>query len=280
MKRSPLNIARGRQTSRLLGLALVLLWHAGSALAQACGPYKVGLYEFGTLLYRDEKEQLTGIDKDVLDALVRRSGCVLETRLESRARIWDQLQRGQLDMTVSGIATAERLQYADFLPYLVARNHALMRREQAQAAGANFSSFLADPSLRAVAVRGFRYGSQIDGWLSQLRAQGRVDEVSDFPIALRVLAAGRVALLFAHPLVLDPWWHTNWAAKFELLDWAPQDSVQASLVLVRQRVRPADRELLAKHLEAMLRDGEMDRILRKYLSPEMWRRSRLGGPGG
>lgn len=253
-----------------------LLWAAALSLfshaSWACGPYSVGLYEFGALLYRAGSEDMRGIDKDLIDALARRSGCVLQTRVESRSRIWQQLGNGTLDITVSGIPTPEREHFAVFLPYLSTRNHTLIGRSLAASAGSP-AQFLADPSLRVAAVRSFKYGPRIDGWLAQLRTQGRVDEVADFPTAFKVLMAGRVAMVFAHPMVIEPW-RKQALSEHVLLDWAPEDTITAGLVLSRSRVTAADQLLLRRQLDGMLADGEFDQILRHHLGADMARQVR------
>lgn len=237
------------------------------AAAPACGPYSVAMYEFGALYYRNADQSFSGIDKDVIEALARRSGCILEQRLDSRVRIWDQLARGTLDITVSGVETAERLKLAEFYPYISTRNFALLRKTLApQFTGAE--AFLAAREHRIAVVRGFRYGPQLDALIQQLREQGRVDEVADMPTLLRVLKAGRVSLIFVHPFILAPW-QAELEPDFKLLDWAPTDHVVGALVVARNRVSAADRQLLRQHLDAMLLDGEVLQILRRHLSPEM-----------
>ncbi|MDP1357576.1 transporter substrate-binding domain-containing protein, partial [Klebsiella pneumoniae] len=72
-----------------------------------------------------------GVDKDLVDALAQRSGCKLSTVVDSRARIWDQLARGTLEITTSGVATPERERIAEFWPYFRSRNRAVVRAAQA-----------------------------------------------------------------------------------------------------------------------------------------------------
>lgn len=163
---------------RALAAVCLACWAQLGAAAPACGPYSVAMYEFGALYYRNADQSFSGIDKDVIEALARRSGCILEQRLDSRVRIWDQLARGTLDITVSGVETAERLKLAEFYPYISTRNYVLLRKTLApQFSGAE--AFLAAREHRIAVVRGFRYGPQLDALIQQLREQGRVDEVAD-----------------------------------------------------------------------------------------------------
>jgi len=276
LKLRPARIA-GSALTTSLALLLASLGLA-PASAAACGPYKVALYEFGSLGYFDTQRQPQGVDKDVIDALARRSACVLNTHVDSRARIWEQLKQGSLDMTVSGVATPEREQLAEFWPYLSTRNYALMSRDTARHL-ASFDDFLADPKLQLLVVRSFKHGQQIDAWIEQLRAQKRVSEVGDFPTALKVLKAGRGDLLFAHPMVLEHW-RGDAMKGLTMLDWAPGDSAIGSIVASKTLVSAADRQLLRRHLAAMVAEGEVERILSKHVVADMASRLRLRLPPG
>jgi polar amino acid transport system substrate-binding protein len=268
------------QLARLLFGALALLLLAAEARAETsssvCGPYRVAFYEFGRFYFHDEQGLPRGIDPDLIAELARRSGCTLQPELNSRARIWEQLSRGQLDITVSGIATPEREQLAEFWPYLRTRNHALMRKSQAVRLPSP-AAFLADPQRRVVVVKSFRHGPALDAWLEQLRAQGRVHEAADFETALRVYRAGRVDLMLAHPINLLLTEREQ--QEHVLLDWAPGDDVLASLVVSRQRVGAADRERLHAALNAMLADGSVDAILQRHLGERLARGARLQQAG-
>ena len=255
----------------VLTLALTLLLSAHPAMA--CGPYTVAFYEFGQLYYHDANGAATGIDKDLVEALAQHSGCRLLPTVESRVRIWDQLARGQLDMTVSGVSTPNRLQQAEFWPYFRSRNHALLRKDLAQRLPTP-AAFLAATDRRAVVVRSFRHGSFFDGFIEQLRAQKRVDEVADFDTALRVFKSGRVDLMLAHPLNLSRQ-KEPWLAGVAQLDWGPHDDVLGALVVSRSRVSEADRTRLRASLTSLLRDGSIDGILIRHAGATLGRQASL-----
>ena len=103
--------------------------HVNAAAATPCGSYKVAFYDHGALNSLHADGRWRGIDTDIVEELARRSGCQLALVLESRVRIWAMLESGQLDMTVSGIATPERQAYANFIPYLASRNYILLSKD-------------------------------------------------------------------------------------------------------------------------------------------------------
>lgn len=260
---------RLRTCAALLALAL----HSVSHAQAVCGPYTVALYELGVLFYRDAQGQGQGIDRELTEALSERSGCQLETIVESRVRIWDQLARGQLDISVSGIATPEREQFAEFMPYLRTRNQALIARSLVRQLP-SMQAFKADASKRVVVVKGFRYGRQFDAWLDELRAQQRVVEATSFDAAMRMLRAGRAELILTEPINLRPELGP-WLKEMVLLDWAPSDDVIANLIVSRSRVSDADRQRLRQALASLVHDGSVDRIVRRHVGDAMAETMRL-----
>lgn len=257
---------------RRLSLALLPMlmggWAASPAALAAppCGPFSLAFYEFGALYYLDASGQPTGIDKELVDELQRRSGCSFDTRVESRVRIWDQMLGRRLDITVSGLETPERLRAAEFWPYFRSRNHALMRRELARQLP-SMAAFEADASRRVVVVKSFKHGPTLDAWIDGLRRRDRVHEVPDFESALRVFRAGRVDLMVSHPINLprDP----EFRREVQMLDWAPQDNVRVCLVVSRDRISPSDRQRLKGALLAMVQDGSVDAMLLRHAGPEL-----------
>jgi len=251
-----------------LGLAMGAAMSAGAGAA--CGSYGLAFYELGLLYYRDAQGQARGIDLDLVEALKARSGCRFQTVLESRVRIWAQLAGGQLDLSVSGIPTPEREQFAEFLPYFHTRNYLLMRRglppQAREPAG-----FLAIPELRVGVVKSFKHGPLYDSWLAKLREQsGRVVEAADFDTVVRLFSAGRIDAFLALP--------TSWLlaarqqgleAAVDMLDWAPQDRVIHGLIISRQRVPEEDKRRLREAMASLRADGTVAAILRRHVGAEL-----------
>ncbi len=65
-----------------------------------------GLYVYSP--FYEEVPERRGLDLDMLQELERRSGCALRSVVESRLRIWDQMRRGVLQLTLSSVITPER----------------------------------------------------------------------------------------------------------------------------------------------------------------------------
>jgi polar amino acid transport system substrate-binding protein len=89
-------------------------------------PYTLALHDHG-LLYSAATD--TGIDKDFADELIRRSGCKVNVSLMSRARIWQLIESGALDFSLSGITNPERDKYAAFAWYFSNKYYLLVRKD-------------------------------------------------------------------------------------------------------------------------------------------------------
>lgn len=244
-------------------LAGLLLASTGLA-AQACGPHTAALYPYGKFYFEDPHTGAGGIDKDMFDELARRSGCQLRLVVESRIRIWDQMRRGAVQMTLSAISSPERREFAEMVPYAQGRYHVLMHRELA-ARITSIAAFEADPQLRLLDVRGYVHGPVIDAWVQRLRAQGRLVETGDFKTAARMMRAGRADALLALPST----WGTVTAAfddpdELVPVDVTPNDRQTVSLAMA-YAMPEADRQRLRRTLQAMLADGTVLDILRRHL---------------
>lgn len=251
---------------RLLLLAGTVILSGG---AQACGPYTVAFYEYGSLYFQNVSGQYEGIDQDVIEELGQRTGCRFEGYVDSRARIWAHMREGSLDMSVSGIQTPDREVFAHFIIYAKSRNYLLMRPQLASRV-ASLAAFSADPALRVAVVRSFRYGAVYDEWLARLRKQGRVDEYSDAERVARVFAKGRADAFLTQPLVWTPILKKHaLEGAVQFLDLAPADVFRSGLVLSRTRVAPEDVQRMQAGMDAMRRDGTLLKIFRKHLSEEV-----------
>ena len=107
-------------------IALALFNNASAAGPDCSRPFTLALHDHGLLFSADTH---TGIDKDVADELVRRSGCKVTVSLMARARIWQLIESGALDFSLSGITNAERDKFAAFAWYFSNKYYLLARKD-------------------------------------------------------------------------------------------------------------------------------------------------------
>lgn len=249
----------------LLALAAALPARAEKA-AVSCPPRPivVGLYEFGFYYHAG-----AGLDKDVAEQLQKRSGCSFDLRVMPRRAIWQAMQSGSVDMTLSAAATPERLMFAFAVPYLWSQNMAILRKE----VGANVRStndFLADPNLRLGIGRGFVPGAAYDEFVSQLRNIGRVEDVDDAGQMYAMFKAGRFQAVLGSQMVYASYLKDeiqNGQVRIE--DWGKGKSRGATNLLLSKKTFSAED---AKHWGELLKsinaDGTMQRLVSHYLDAE------------
>lgn len=261
------------RTLRSLVVAGLLAGSTWPALAAepACGPYRLAYYEFGSLYYRQSDGKFSGIDKDIVEEVARRSGCIFETSLDSRVRIWSQLAEGTLELSTSGVITPEREKIFSFVPYLVTRNYLLVTHQLAKRIN-SLKAFSADPTLRLAIVKSYKHGITMDVWIDQLRAQNRVDEYADSDVVARVFAAGRADAFLSQPLTWGPLLEkAGLTDKVRMLDLVPNENLIAGLILAKGKVLPDDENRLRKAMHSMVTDGTTEQIFARHVPAKVAR---------
>jgi polar amino acid transport system substrate-binding protein len=151
-------------------LALGNLCPASAAIAACARPYTLALHDHG-LLYSADTD--SGIDKDVADELIRRSGCKVNVSLLPRARIWQLIESGALDFSLSGITNPERDRFAGFAWYFSNKYYLLVRKDSGVQ---NLSDFERKDKLQLGTIRSFRYSASANHLVDHLQAGNRVSQ--------------------------------------------------------------------------------------------------------
>ena len=164
------SMVRGPLRRGLICLALAFGGGAaGAADKPDCDrPMSLALHDHG-LLYSAQTGE--GIDKDIADELARRSGCKFSLPVMPRARIWQLIESGALDFSLSGITNDAREQYAAFAWYFTNPYYLLLRKDAGVKGAADFER---NAALKLGVIRSFRYGPGANRMVDALEAQGRV----------------------------------------------------------------------------------------------------------
>ena len=252
-------------------LCCTLLCAAASGAAQprsGCQHLRLAFYEDGALFYRAGDGSWTGIDKEVVDELARRTGCSFDTSVDSRVRIWAGLSGATLDMSVSTIRLPEREKIGRFVPYLAGRNYVLLRKDLS-ATIHSMDDFLAAPQYKIAVIKTYRHGPAYEAWLATLRAQGRVYETPDHLSMMRLFKVGRVQAVMANPTTWYPLVkQERLAGTYSVMDWAPHENIVSGLILSRQTVDAATVARFSQAIRAMREDGTLRRIFERHTDAE------------
>ena len=156
---------------RALLLILLCLSGAANAAEPECSrPFTLALHEHG-LLYSADTD--TGIDKDVADELIRRSGCKVTVTLMARARIWQLIESGALDFSLSGITNPERDKFAAFAWYFSNKYYLLVRKDAGIRDQIHFEK---NSRLQLGVIRSFRYSESANRLVDKMHESGRLSQ--------------------------------------------------------------------------------------------------------
>ncbi|BDT67504.1 hypothetical protein os1_16800 [Comamonadaceae bacterium OS-1] len=223
-------------------------------------PIRFAYFEMGALYSRG-----VGIDKDLVDALQKRSGCTFAAEVQPRARTWMELERGNLDMTASALSTPTRQKFAWFADYFVDRNSLLLRTELPTSIQ-SLPDLVADNRVRVGVVRGFVHGAALDGFVQELRKLGRLEEVEDQETLYRMLAGRRFDAIFGYPYVYVQYLGQNRVAdKVRVVELTTLPTTRNYLALSRKAFTEAQAQRWQELLNTMRADGSLQTIFQRHL---------------
>jgi len=236
------------------------------AITLASGPdcsrnYTLALHEHG-LLYNATSR--SGIDKDVSDELIRRSGCHVEVSLLPRSRIWKLLEVGALDFSLSGITNEEREHYAAFAWYFADKFSLIVRKD---AAVQNLDEFQKRTDLKLGGILSFRYSETINQVVDNLDHQGRLIGSYDYDALYQNLRQGRTQAIIIEPFDYSDLEKYQVGKLVRILDTNDQPTPHG-LIMSRKTINAEQQERWREIINSMRRDGTMLKIFRKYFSRE------------
>ena len=160
-------------------------------------PFTLALHDHG-LLYDNQTGE--GIDRDMADALMQRSGCQINVSLMPRARIWQLIESGLLDFSLSGISNEAREKFASFGWYFSNKYYLLVRKD---AGVQDLADFQRKPALKLGVIRSFRYSVSANQFVDALDSQGRVSHASALSPLYQVLLDNRLQELSTSSTIAD-----------------------------------------------------------------------------
>lgn len=249
---------------QLLVLFMALgVWGAALAAPVDCSrTYTLALHDHG-LLYSAETD--TGIDKDVADELVRRSGCKVVVSLMPRARIWQLIESGALDFSLSGITNAQRDQFAAFAWYFSNKYYLLVRQD---AGARTVAAFEKNDALKLGVIRSFRYSESANRLVDQLQAANRISQAGGLSPLYQTLMQGSIQAMIIEPFdfpALEEKKIRGMSAVLEFND----PPVPHGLIMSKKALSVAQQAQWRALIDGMRTDGTMRRIFEKYFNPAL-----------
>ncbi|MDD2670415.1 MULTISPECIES: transporter substrate-binding domain-containing protein [Zoogloea] len=252
---------------RLIASALALLvsaaGHAGE-LPDCSRPLSLALHEHGLLYSRQSGE---GIDRDIADELIRRSGCTINVTVLPRARIWQLIESGGLDFSLSGITSESRERFAAFAWYFSNKYYLLVRRD---AGVQRVGDFTKNPDLRLGAIRSFRYSPTANRLVDSLDAEQRVSFASSLTPLYEILLANQVQGMIIEPFDYPALESSHIRTQTTILEF-DDPPVPHGLIMSKRSLPPREQAKWRALVDDMRADGSIERIFEKYFKPELAR---------
>lgn len=244
----------------LIGLVFFAAAHATPV---ACSrTYTLALHDHG-LLYSAETD--TGIDKDVAEELARRSGCKVVVSLMPRARIWQLIESGALDFSLSGIANAQRDKFAGFAWYFSNKYYLLVRNS---AGAQTISAFEKDDKLQLGVIRSFRYSESANQLVDKLQSANRISHAGGLAPLYQTLMQGAIQGMIIEPFDFPALEEKKIREMSTILAFN-DPPVPHGLIMSRKALSATQQDQWRALIDGMRTDGTMRRIFEKYFNAEM-----------
>ena len=248
----------------LLALILMIanLGAVQAATPDCARPYTLALHDHG-LLYSADTD--SGIDKDVSDELIRRSGCKVTVSLLPRARIWQLIESGALDFSLSGISNSERERFASFAWYFSNKYYLLVRKDTGVQ---TLADFVRNNKLQLGVIRSFRYSQSANQLVDQLQDANRLSQSGGLAPLYKTLMQNQVQGMIIEPFDFPALEEKKIRELTSIVEFN-DPSVPHGLIMSKKALAPVELMQWRALIETMRSDGSMRRIFEKYFKPEL-----------
>ncbi|MCX7166823.1 MAG: transporter substrate-binding domain-containing protein [Rhodocyclales bacterium] len=223
-------------------------------------PFMLALHDHGLLYSADTN---TGIDKDFADELIRRSGCKVNVSLMPRARIWQLIESGALDFSLSGITNPERDKFAAFAWYFSNKYYLLVRKDSGVRQLADFER---NDQFQLGVIRSFRYSESGNSLVDRLTAANRISQASGLAPLYQTLLLNRIQGMIIEPFDYPALEEKKIREMSTIIEFN-DPSVPHGLIMSKKALSPAEQDKWRKLVNDMRSDGTVRRIFNKYFQP-------------
>ncbi|HHW4399977.1 TPA: substrate-binding periplasmic protein [Aeromonas hydrophila] len=229
----------------------------------------VGWSSWHPFSFRDEQQQLQGLDIDLLEAIFNRAGFHANYSEMPWARVLRELEFGTIQLTMSANQTAERNLYARFtLPYRNEETVLLIRRQDKGRWQeiTQLSDLLSRPDFTIGLLRDFDYGTDFRTFMQSSQMQQRLLVRLKMEPLIKLLLAGRIQGVVMDPMGLQ---QLNLAGipLDQLTTLLDIQKTPVHLMLSRRTTTQQQLQRLDEAIQALLQSPEYEQILARYRYP-------------
>ncbi|MGY4042565.1 substrate-binding periplasmic protein [Aeromonas hydrophila] len=229
----------------------------------------VGWSSWHPFSFRDEQQQLQGLDIDLLEAIFNRAGFHANYSEMPWARVLRELEFGTIQLTMSANQTAERDLYARFtLPYRNEETVLLIRRQDKVRWQeiTQLSDLLSRPDFTIGLLRDFDYGTDFRTFMQSPQMQQRLLVRLKMEPLIKLLLAGRIQGVVMDPMGLQ---QLNLAGLplDQLTTLLDIQQTPVHLMLSRRTTTLQQLQRLDEAIRTLLQSPEYGQILARYRYP-------------
>ncbi|MGN5108855.1 substrate-binding periplasmic protein [Aeromonas hydrophila] len=229
----------------------------------------VGWSSWHPFSFRDEQQQLQGLDIDLLEAIFNRAGFHANYSEMPWARVLRELEFGTIQLTMSANQTAERGLYARFtLPYRNEETVLLIRRQDKGRWQeiTQLSDLLSRPDFTIGLLRDFDYGTDFRTFMQSPQMQQQLLVRLKMEPLIKLLLAGRIQGVVMDPMGLQ---QLNLAGipLDQLTTLLDIQQTPVHLMLSRRTTTQQQLQRLDEAIRALLQSPEYGQILARYRYP-------------
>ncbi|MBS4689707.1 amino acid ABC transporter substrate-binding protein [Aeromonas sobria] len=194
---------------------LLLLWCL-CYQATAQESLVVGWVNWQPFSYRNEQQQISGLDVELLNAIFQRANYQAKFSEMPWARVLHELKFGTVQLAMSANITTERQQYARFShPYREEETAIVIRRQDVERwrGITTLEQLINTPDFHIGVLKGFDYGNTFRQLMARPELQSRLQMRLRLEQLLKMLQGGRI-----QGFILDPHGLQEWRHKDELQD--------------------------------------------------------------
>jgi len=250
-------------TNALAALCLFLFTCSHTLLAADQKPFLMVHTEYSPLNYTDERQQVVGINADIVREIFKRLDRPVVIQLYPWARALAMLEEGKADGGISAYYTEERAEYLDYSKEPITLQTVCLYTSTKHPIPYTGKLEEAYPHSLGY-VRQYSYGQQLDSAIQY----GRFSEttvINNLPAGLRMLTEKRLDLIVGYAMAVQQHIKSEGLSQ-EITELSPPvDRVPSFTIFSKKNQLLPLRELYDAKLKEIKADGTYDKILHSYL---------------
>nr|WP_249373754.1 transporter substrate-binding domain-containing protein [Aeromonas veronii] len=226
----------------------------------------VGWVDWQPFSYRNEQQQLRGLDVELLNAIFLRAGYQAKFNEMPWARVLHELKFGTVQLTMSANITAERQQYARFShPYREEETAIIIRRQDVERwrGITTLEQLINTPDFHIGVLKGFDYGNTFRLLMARHELQPRLQMRLRLDQLLKMLQGGRI-----QGFILDPHGLQGWQGKDEAQDQLHTllriEVTPVHLMLSKESTTEAQLQRINQAIDQLKQSPDYQQILDRY----------------